>query len=305
MRFQGLDLNLLVAFDVFLEVKSIRKSAERLNLSQPAASAALSRIREYFKDPILVQHGQKMYPTPYAESLLPHVRNLLTTARTITSISSEFIPASSTRVFRIVASDYFIAAFFADVVQALSLIAPNIRFELSQPDVSSLQKLELGELDVVVTPPETLLHNFLSATLYEDSHVLVGCKNNPIFTQTITSHTFEQASLVSVRIGDMRATCFAEKNLLTMGIRHHITLTCPSFTLLPWLLKGTTRLNVMPKRLANKVCREFSLEQAALPFELPMMEETLLYHHSRANDEGLVWLINQLKTSITNGPINP
>ena len=40
MRFKGLDLNLLVALDVLLETRSVSTAARRLNLSQPAMSAA-------------------------------------------------------------------------------------------------------------------------------------------------------------------------------------------------------------------------------------------------------------------------
>ena len=64
MRFKGLDLNLLVAFDALMATRSVSRSAERLNLSQPAMSAALSRLPEYFGDELLQLQGQPMHPTP-------------------------------------------------------------------------------------------------------------------------------------------------------------------------------------------------------------------------------------------------
>ena len=57
MRLKGLDLNLLVALDILLEERSVSRAAERLHLSQPAASAALARLRDYFQDQLLVLHG--------------------------------------------------------------------------------------------------------------------------------------------------------------------------------------------------------------------------------------------------------
>ncbi len=77
MRFKGLDLNLLVALDALLETRSVSRAAERLNLSQPAMSAALSRLRGYFRDELLVVQGKQMYPTPYAEVLFPQLRECL------------------------------------------------------------------------------------------------------------------------------------------------------------------------------------------------------------------------------------
>ena len=74
MRFKGLDLNLLVALDALLETRSVTAASRRLNLSQPAVSAALARLRDYFHDDILVADGKRMLPTAYAEALAPRLK---------------------------------------------------------------------------------------------------------------------------------------------------------------------------------------------------------------------------------------
>ena len=66
MRFKGLDLNLLVALDALLKEQNVSRAADRLHLSQPAVSASLGRLRVFFDDPLLVQHGKRMLPTPHA-----------------------------------------------------------------------------------------------------------------------------------------------------------------------------------------------------------------------------------------------
>ncbi|HSI16835.1 MAG TPA: LysR family transcriptional regulator, partial [Sphingomonas sp.] len=106
MRFQGLDLNLLVALDVLIEERSVSRAAERLHLSQPAMSAALRRLRDYFNDPILAAHGKKMIPTPHALRLRGALRTLLTDVERMVSLSTQFDPATSQRRFRIGTSDY-------------------------------------------------------------------------------------------------------------------------------------------------------------------------------------------------------
>lgn len=70
MRFNKLDLNLLVALDALLTERSISRAGERLHLSQPATSNALARLRTYFDDELLVQQGRTMVLTPRAEGLL-------------------------------------------------------------------------------------------------------------------------------------------------------------------------------------------------------------------------------------------
>ncbi|MDX9875356.1 MAG: LysR family transcriptional regulator, partial [Spongiibacteraceae bacterium] len=76
MRVNQLNLNLLVALDVLLEEQSITRAAERLHMTQSAASGVLARLRDYFQDELLVQVGRKMVPTPYARELAEPVRQI-------------------------------------------------------------------------------------------------------------------------------------------------------------------------------------------------------------------------------------
>ncbi len=77
MRFQKLDLNLLVVLDALLREHSVSRAARHLNLSQPAVSSALKRLRDYFNDDILVVQGKRMVPTAHAQSIAPLVSQIL------------------------------------------------------------------------------------------------------------------------------------------------------------------------------------------------------------------------------------
>src|SRR5262245_6194957 len=101
MHFQKLDLNLLVAFDTLLEEKSVTRAADRLNLSQSAMSSALSRLRDYFGDELLVPVGRRMEPTALALSLEPSVRDILQRIRTTVQTRPTFDPATAQRRFRV------------------------------------------------------------------------------------------------------------------------------------------------------------------------------------------------------------
>ena len=110
MRFKRLDLNLLVALDLLLETRSVSQAATRMNLSQPAMSSALARLREYFGDELLVADGKRLYTTPYAELLMPRVRDCLGQLDALVSSPSKFEPSTSQRRFSIICSDYIAAA---------------------------------------------------------------------------------------------------------------------------------------------------------------------------------------------------
>ena len=90
MRFKGLDLNLFVAFDTLLDARSVTRAAERLHLSQAAMSAALGRLRDFFSDEILVVQGKRMYPTAFAQNLVPQVQECLRQIGAMLLTSSDF-----------------------------------------------------------------------------------------------------------------------------------------------------------------------------------------------------------------------
>ena len=54
------DLNLLIVFETLMHERSVTRAAEKLFLGQPAISAALSRLRGLFDDPLFVRTGRSM-----------------------------------------------------------------------------------------------------------------------------------------------------------------------------------------------------------------------------------------------------
>src|ERR1700735_4498154 len=133
MRFKGLDLNLLLAFQVLLEERSVTRAARSLHVSQPAMSSALGRLRAYFQDPILVAHGKRLHPTAHAESLYAPVKASLSGIDGLLAASAAFDPATTRRTFRIVASDYITASLIGPMAGRLAAQAPGVRLEFILP----------------------------------------------------------------------------------------------------------------------------------------------------------------------------
>lgn len=294
MRLKGLDLNLLVALDILLAERSVSRAAERLHLSQPAASAALGRLRDYFKDDLLVLHGKRMIPTSYAQSLVPEVKRILAQVEAMISMSAEFDPARSERVFRLMASDYITTVLLVPFAAKLESTAPNVRLDIRLPDDVIMSEFERGETDLVLVPESFLALNHPAELVFEEPHVIVGCRDNPIFKKTITEDAFFEAVHVGVRIGPSREPTFTERNLESLGRSRKMAVHAPSFSVVPWCLPGTKRLAVMQQRLAQAVLTVMPLKIAPLPFEFPMMRLMVQYHSARAADQGLRWLLGQL-----------
>jgi len=77
MHITNLDLNLLALFDLLMEERSVSKVANRVHLSQPSVSHALSRLRDALGDPLLVRSSKGMTPTPRALELHEPIRRHL------------------------------------------------------------------------------------------------------------------------------------------------------------------------------------------------------------------------------------
>ena len=56
------DLNLLVVFDAIVQEKTLTRAGQRLGMSQPAVSHALSRLRHMLKDDLFVRTPDGMRP---------------------------------------------------------------------------------------------------------------------------------------------------------------------------------------------------------------------------------------------------
>jgi len=295
MRFKGLDLNLLMALDVLIEERNVSRAAERLHLSQPAMSAALRRLREYFNDPILAAHGKKMIPTAHALRLRAMVADLLTGVEEMVAVSTRFDPAISHRRFRIGTSDYLTTVLFTRVIPQMQRVAPRVTIELIQPSEILLPALDRGDLDLIITPAEHLSPDHPAELLFEERHVVAGWSENPLVRAPLAEEDFLSAGHVAVEIGRLRPTSFAETFLRALGKERRIEVLVSSFSVAPEMLIGTNRLAVMHERLARTYAARIPLAYVEMPFDFPVMREMLQYNRTRADDAGLRWLIEQIK----------
>ena len=126
MDIRSLDLNLLVVFDAMLKHQNVTKAAEALKLSQPAMSAAVSRLRAQFNDPLFVRTGTGMLPTPKAQTLSPSIRLVVQTIQTDILVSKRFDPVLSDRTFTLVTPDIAEVNFLPRLLSKLAEISPNI-----------------------------------------------------------------------------------------------------------------------------------------------------------------------------------
>jgi LysR family nod box-dependent transcriptional activator len=296
MRLDNFDLNLLVAFEALLEERNVTRAARRLNVTQSAMSASLKRLREALGDPILLQHGKTMVPTPHALALAPEVSTTIAALRRLIQPSTGYDPTTSTRVFRVAASDYIATVALAPLLQRLEREAPGVKLDISLPDDSTAERLGKGEYDLILTPEDFIEPGHPAELLFEERHVVVACASNPLLAESLTLEAFVSAGHVAVRI-DGRNT-YVENELGRLGLARRVEVYAPSFIQAPWLLPGTRRIALMHERLARLMAPLLGLRMIPPPFDLPLMREMAQFHSTRRGDEGLTWLISRLRGQV-------
>lgn len=295
MRFNKLDLNLLVALDVLLSEQSITRAARKLNLSQSATSGVLARLREYFNDELLVQVGRTMVRTVLANQLANPVRDVLLQIQSTIETKPGFDAAQSTRHFRIAASDYSTCVILSGLVRRLGVEAPSITLEILSPRDGTVEQAERGELDIVLMPRAfSGMEAHSGELLLCDSYCCVVWQGNTLVGNSMSMQQYLAMDHVAARFGD-RASSFEEWALHTAGIERRIVTTSNHFSMLPQLLLGTNRVAMMQSRLAALSATYFPIRILPAPMAIPPMEMMMRWHRYLDDDLAHCWLREQLK----------
>ena len=295
MRFERLDLNLLVALDALIEDRSVSLAARRLFLSQPALSGALNRLREYFRDDLLVQSGRQMVLTPKAEELRGPVREALMLIRARITTPLVFDPATAQRQFTIVASDFAYNVLLAPAFEEAARVAPGITFEMLWTDRLAMERLERGEADVVITIASYLSPEHPRIPMFEDEPAVI-CWSGSKHAAGLTEESFLAAGHAIAFFGDDRHPAYTESHFAQQGIARKIEIRLPTFFALPQAVVGTERLATMWRRHAEFFATFLPITVHRPPWQLPRIVEEAQWHSLRANDEGIKWLIRLLTT---------
>lgn len=294
MRFQRLDLNLLVALDALLSEKSVSLAADRLCLSQSATSSALGRLRDYFGDDLLVMKGRGMVLTARAEELIEPVRAVLEQIRTTVAIAPTFDPATADRQVRIMASDYSTQVLVAGVLAELERDAPHLRFEIQPMGDNPIEAIERGQIDLLLTIDFAISADHPSQMLFEDDYVVVGDAANPDMQGEMTRERYFALGHVTARFGKSRTPAFDDWFVRRQKTQRRIEVVAPTFLSQPGLVVGTRRIATMHRRLAQQIVPGTGLAMREVPFDIPPIREVIQWHLSNNNDRALRWVVERL-----------
>lgn len=276
MNLRQFDLNLLVALDVLLTERNVTRASERLFLSQPAMSGILARLRHAFDDELLVRVGRNLELTARAAELAEPVHACVRQIEDLFNLSRPFDAATAQWSFRLAASDYVVFLILGLLLKRLTEFAPgvSVRFLTLEPSVG--ERLASGDLDFAVLPAE-VEPNLPSLPLFEDSWVCAVWSGHPHEAERFTLAEFLALPHLSFRFAGPDHGSIAENHLVHLGHERRIVASTESFATAPFLLRGTTLVSLVPRRLGERLRVAADIRLIEPPFDAPPLREKLIW----------------------------
>lgn len=262
---KDLDLNLLRVFDAVFVAGSVSRAAEVLDMSQPAVSQGLGRLRTLLGDPLFVRAGGGVRPTPNAERLAEHVRLALGNVERALSEASGFDPAQSTRTFRLHMSDIGENRFLPRLLSALRQRAPLLRVEtLPVPRQQIAQALESGRIDFAFGfLPD--LRDTRNRELLRDRYVMVVRKGHPFLRQRAGGASGGVRALRTLELVAVRSHTETLRIVQDLQLGDRLRLVTEHFMVLPSIVKATDLAAIVPLEIAQHFGKGYEVVDVTLP----------------------------------------
>jgi LysR family nod box-dependent transcriptional activator len=294
MRYQRIDLNLLIALDALLAERNVTRAAERVHITQSAMSGVLSRLREYFDDQLLVPVGRSMRLTPRAESLVEPVRDILVKVDSTLGTQPDFVPATASRNFVMIASDYVCNVLLAEVVRRVAQAAPGLSFDIRPSSSAMAQDLDQGKIDFLITPAHLTLPGHPQVVLFDDTYHVIACAQHAAVQAGVTMHQYCSLGHVAYQNEQGVNPWFEQWYANQHGNTRRIDIVTHGFIIIPRFIVGTMRLATVQTRLAKQFEQAMPIRLLEPPMETPRLTEVLQWHKYRADDPGVQWVRDQI-----------
>jgi DNA-binding transcriptional LysR family regulator len=276
VHINDIDLNLLRLFDAVYQHRSVSRAADQLELTQPAASQGLTRLRGLLHDPLFMRAPGGVQPTPRAERLAEPVRHALATLEMALGDPHEFEPAQSRRTFHLHMSDIGESRFLPPLMAALRQQAPGVRVEARPWESDELSEaLHAGRVDFAF--------GFLPAVkdtqrmrLLGDRYVVVLRRGHPFLRRRRSGRTL-LAALGELEFVAVRTHADTRRILQLMQLEERLRLVTEHFLVLPSIVQATDLAALVPRDIAEG----FGAENAIVEPPFPLRDFTVSLHWSR------------------------
>ncbi|WP_394846112.1 LysR family transcriptional regulator [Pendulispora brunnea] len=293
------DLNLLVVFAVLAEERSVSRSASRLALSQPAVSRALQRLRDLFRDDLLIRTATGYEPTPKGQRMLSELSAILPRLDRMLA-GADFDPAEESATFRIACTDNAAQVICPSLCRTILPASKRVTFQFLAWHDGSLEELEHGRLDLALNADDGHApERFHREVIYEDEFVCVVSKDSP-HTRRITLKQYANGLHIGIGTLAGRQT-IPEQRLMALGYQRTCVLEVPYFVAAMRCIPGTDLIATLPKRLMAGEPHDPRIRVLEPPPELTGFRYLMIWHPRVHTDAAHTWLRSAIRQACRKG----
>ena len=285
----AIDLNLLVVFDALMRDRSVTRAGQRLGLSQPAMSHALTRLRHMLKDELFVRSPNGMMPTPRAEQLATPIRIALDGLQQSLE-PTQFEPAKAAATFRIAVDNYAAIVLVAPIAEHVARNAPGVTLDFRPSGTLNIPDLlDRSELHLAIGPPRVQAERFSLRRLLQDQFVIVHRKGHPAASarefSTETLATLPQLEISSAQFGAdfAEAAPGKSKPVLKPAMR-------APFLAAAQILATSDLVSVFPLNIARHMTKSHGLVLHRLSRPPKPIEAAMIWLRRLDNQPAHAWL---------------
>lgn len=292
IELKKIDLNLLVMFHLMYQKRKTSLVAETLDLTQPAISNALAKLRLALNDELFVRTARGMRPTPYADHIAESVGYALSTLKDGLNHEWKFNPVLSDRCFSINMTDLGEMYLLPRLIAYLAKHAPSISVTTVRDKHYSLQDdLESGNVDLAVGLLPQLEAGFYQRHLFAQKYVCLLRKGHMFEHLELTLERFSEAKHMIIEVSDT-GHGRVERLLAKTGITRINRLKIPHFTSAPYIVAETDMIATVPEKLALQTASKLGLVIKPHPVDIPPAQINMVWHRRFHQDLGNIWLRN-------------
>lgn len=284
---KNIDLNLFVTFDVIYDAGNLTQAAHILNVTQPAVSNALARLRQQVGDPLFVHGGKRMNPTAKADELIGPVRQALGILQGSIEEDVAFDPAQSHKTIRLSIGDVGETVLLPRFFEKIRAHAPHMKMHVYQVERRSIAKrLAANEIDFAVDIPMLAEGALRHVSLMSDHQVCAVSKTHPLSGQSeITLEDYLAGEHIHVS-SRPKGGGVADVELSKKGKIRNSVVRLQHYQAAFILLAKTELLLTTPASLA----RPFDCKIFDLPFDAPNLDLHLYWHASSERSGESNWI---------------
>lgn len=292
------DLNLARTFLILYETRSVTKAAERLSVTQPSVSHALSRLRSDLNDPLFSRSPNGLRATQRASDIYPLMRQAIDVLEGTLEDTVRFNPGTSQRVFRVLATDLGEMSLLPPLLERVATAAPHIDLHVSPLDISQAEEeLRQGRSDAAICIPRITAPDIDRDVLFNDRYCGISAITHPRIQDSPTLDQFnaERHIVVDPSAGHNEV----DQTLGRLGAPRDAAVRVSHFAALPQLVERTDHLAIITWTVANRLCQTARIKPFSLPFEVPSMQIAAYTYRRRLPDPGIQWLRQTIQSTLT------